>query len=476
MDLTSFNEFISDPISLSEDHEAKPLPHVLKDFTYFKITPNEVAYTTSSKWSYSMHNLDIITLPSQSYLSVECSITYNDGTTGNQDHQDMSGTATEDDHFALAGIPSTAGWIGGYTYSINDQKICMQNNDLARSLYAVNGGIFSPENRANTFTGMADPGEILFDQIYKDNGCIELIVPLKYVIPFFRQDKALWGVKQQLEITKANLADIFYRKLKVNSTAVLNNYTIDSFTINSAVWYMPFVKVSDPLFSELVPKYYNNTISRYWLDNESFLSDIYSNTTSHTDLVYRITSKGLNHQPRFLLIHAVAADTSNTTNNTYEPLGFSGKSTAAQNDNQIVFTNLRIRMNGIYVDGGDVWSPSASAVSANNPSPLANQKGYWIQYLEYVKFLGGLNDKDRPSPLPFQEWLKNQVYVIDLVNKVDIDSIFLNSSSSVVIELEFSTLQGSVAANTSFRINATLLYDKLLEIQHSNNTAVIRVN
>ena len=71
-----------------------------------------------------------------------------------------------------------------------------------------------------------------------------------------------------------------------------------------------------------------------------------------------------------------------------------------------------------------------------------------------------------PLRLPFQEWLKNQVYVFDLVNKVDIDSIFLNSSSSVVIELEFSTLQGTVAANSSFRISATILSDKLLEIQH----------
>ena len=220
-----------------------------------------------------MNNLDIITLPSQSYLAVECSITFNDGTTANQAHQDMSGTATADEHFALVGSPSTAGWIGGYTYSINDQKISMTNNDLARTLAAVNAGIFSPENRANKFTGMADGEDILFDQIYKDNGCIELIIPLKYVIPFFRQDQALWGVKQQLELTKADLADTFFLHNPKHGTA-LAGYSIDGFTVNSAIWHLPYVKVSDPLYAELLPKMYNTTLSRYWLESENFLSDI----------------------------------------------------------------------------------------------------------------------------------------------------------------------------------------------------------
>ena len=121
MDLTSFNQFIADPVSMHEDNEAKPLPHVLKDFTYFKITPDQVNYTSSTKWSYSMNNLDILTLPSQSYIAVEVSITHNNGTSGNQLHQVMP--ATEEDHFSLVGVPSTAGWIGGFTYSINDQKI-----------------------------------------------------------------------------------------------------------------------------------------------------------------------------------------------------------------------------------------------------------------------------------------------------------------------------------------------------------------
>jgi len=80
------------------------------------------------------------------------------------------------------------------------------------------------------------------------------------------------------------------------------------------------------------------------------------------------------------------------------------------------------------------------------------------------------------SPLSFNEWVKSQVYIIDLINTVDTEQIFKNANNTVIIEIEFSTKKGSIDTTSTFRMVATLLHDREIEISHSNNTARIISN
>ena len=100
---------------------------------------------------------------------------------------------------------------------------------------------------------------------------------------------------------------------------------------------------------------------------------------------------------------------------------------------------LRIKLNGIYIDSGDVLeftnvSAGTSDVAANNP--YANHKGYHRAYDEYCKFFGQYYSK-RDSVKSFDDWLKSQLYVFDL-NNIDSEQIFASSGNSLIIEIEYS--------------------------------------
>ena len=132
----------------------EPAPHVLKAKSYFKIKPNEANYKDISTISFTNQNLDLITVPSDSYLYMTCSIeTINNGLTkdfkddtnvvlpgviqsnGNDagvDFPTLEISNKPSRYWRTQSVPATAGFINGFTYKINDTTIDTVNNDLAR--------------------------------------------------------------------------------------------------------------------------------------------------------------------------------------------------------------------------------------------------------------------------------------------------------------------------------------------------------
>jgi len=95
-------------------------------------------------------------------------------------------------------------------------------------------------------------------------------------------------------------------------------------------------------------------------------------------------------------------------------------------------------------------------------------------YEEYCRFFGQYYD-DRSTVKSFNQWLAEQLYVFDLKN-IDAESIFSNSGNALIVEIEYSTFRGtSVVANT-IKLIANIMYDKQLNITHSDNKATLTIS
>jgi hypothetical protein len=490
MDEKSFLKYYATQL---QNKTEEPLPHVLKSQEYFRIKPSEIGYKTLDKVSFVNHNLDIITNPSDSYLYLTVGVKTKVSTgsvdinldadpnmvkPGGYEKTDVDPADLEIDviperYWKTMSIPASAGFIFGYCYKINDTVIDVCNNDCSKGLCAVNSGVFAPQHKSEQHTGLSEPEKFLMYQSHKKAGFMEFLVPLKYVIPFMEANQTLWGVKQSLDITKASVLDMFAYH---NPSYATMTGSVTEFNISSMEWLLPYVKVENVTQSEIFDSMYNNVIKRYWLGRETFVSSQFKNTQPNTNEIYRIASKGLNNQPRWLLINAVEGAPSDALNNTSEPLGFVDAGNDSGDMNNFCLTKLRIKCNGIYIDAGVPMEMSSISVSLDTDEPYKSHKGYWEPYHKYCKYHGQLHNSEVLSPLSFNDWVKSQVYIIDLMNTVDTEQIFKNANNTIVIEIEFSTNTGSVTADTSFRMVATLLHDREVEISHSNNTARIISN
>ena len=67
---------------------------------------------------------------------------------------------------------------------------------------------------------------------------MEFLCPLNYVIPFFKANQSLFGVKQTLEINKASIKDTF----AYHNPGFVTGFVHDDITeldIKSCEWYLP---------------------------------------------------------------------------------------------------------------------------------------------------------------------------------------------------------------------------------------------
>jgi hypothetical protein len=170
-------------------------------------------------------------------------------------------------------------------------------------------------------------------------------------------------------------------------------------------------------------------------------------------------------------------------------MGFGGDGTqaaiAAATDvqNSLRMKKIRVRLNGIYIDGGDVKefeNVGAAAVAAEEApgtaatSPWKNHLGYLESYEEYCRFFGQYYD-ERSSVKSFNQWLAEQLYVFDLTN-IDAESIFSNSGNALIVEVEFSTYNGTSTDGSTIKFIANIMYDKQLNITHSDNKATLTIS
>ena len=135
----------------------------------------------------------------------------------------------------------------------------------------------------------------------------------------------------------------------------------------------------------------------------------------------------------------------------------------------------------VYIDGGDVkeFSNVNATATPNDAgtdatSAWLNHKGYMESYEEYCRFFGQYYD-ERISVKSFNQWLAEQLYVFDLTN-IDAESIFSNSGNALIVEVEFSTYVGTSTANSSIKFIANIMYDKQLNITHSDNKATLTIS
>ena len=312
MNEEAFSRYYASALQVTTDSAP---PHILKAQEYFKIKPNEVGYQTLDKFSFTNQKLDIISLPSDSYLYLKVGIKHGVGATaieinesvdmvyqanatiGGADHANATSVKTPDRYWQTESVPASAAFIGGFTYKINVTTIDTQNSETALGLNAVNSGVFSPGNRADIITGMTEPDKYLMYQAHKKAGYMEWVVPLKYVIPFFKANQTLWGVKQTLEINKATLQDTF-AYYNPSFASGLSPKDISSLEIKSCEWYLPYIRIENETQSENYDSMYNNKITRYWLGREVFVSTAMPNTQDNINEIYRVASRGVNHQPR----------------------------------------------------------------------------------------------------------------------------------------------------------------------------------
>ena len=470
MDIETFAEYYMKPISM--DEEQAPLPQIFKDISVLKITPEENIQASRKTYTFINKNLDIITVPHEAYLYVITNNTF--------------ASETDASNRSTISIPSTTGLIDGFDFMINDTTVCTQNNSLPSTLYAVNNGLYAGETRQLDHIGLSDPNKSPLNiqkQKYKSGGC-EWIIPLKFFVPFLKDNKVLWGVKQTLKITKADIANILYKTDDGSNGGAAEKVEISSIELR-----MPYVKLENQKQIALWNQMYNTSINRYWLDVDQFWSSPVKNDVGQSNSTFRVATKGLNSKPRYLLLHAVNDNGTNVEK--HKPMGFGTDDGTKYQDNfnTIRFKKLRVKINGIYIDNGDVMEffsadagggndvSSATASATVKPSvpetssPWVNYREYARSYDDYCKFFGQYYSK-RASVKSFTQWLSEQLFVFDL-NNIDNEQIFQNSGNALIIEIEYSTYKGSSDTTHTFKLVANVLYDKQMLINHSENKAVI---
>ena len=455
MDIKTFEDYYLEPISISSENKERPLPQIFKDVAELQISPDEQITDTRKKYTFTNKNLDIITIPHEAYLYITA------------EHKMNSGSDAKMLKLNTISIPSSAGLIDSYDYMINDTTISTQNNFLASTLYAVNNGLYAESSKYLEHIGLSNPeiGPIYLQAKKYGTPNQEWIIPLKLFIPFLKDNKILWGVKQTLKITLSAFEKILYKiSTKANSDATIK--------IESLELRMPYVKLENEKQLALWNSMYSNTIERYWLDVDQFWSSPVSNTVAQSNGTFRVATKGLHSKPRYLLLHAVDGDGTNLEQ--HRPMGFNtGYGTVAFDvaKNSIRFKKLRIKLNGIYIDNGDVMEFLCGDAATD---PYTVHREYLRAYDEYSKFFGQYYSKEA-SVKSFNEWLVEQLYVFDL-NNIDNEAIFQNAGNALIIEIEYSTYSGTTTSSKTFKLVANVLYDKQITINHNENKAVITVS
>ena len=468
MNTEEFVKYYVDPLN---HLPGAPPPQLFKDLSVLKITPEEGAYDANrTTYTFINKNLDIITMPSEAYLYVTAT--------------HATGEANEAATMRVnsVSIPSSAGLVEGFDYLINDTSICTRNNSLAKTLYATNHGVSAPEHRSLHHIGLGNydtgPFNQQIDKIGQA-GKSEWKIPLKYIIPFLKENKILWGVKQTLKITRAQLDEVLYL---TNGDTVNGGTTV---SLTSLELRMPYVKLEAETQLTQMQNMYNKTIDRYWLDVDQFWSSVEDNKVKITNNTFRVATKGLNSRPRWLLLHAIDASAGIANDAKHMPMGFGLNLTAGRTGkdtkNTIRFEKIRVKVNGMYIDNGDVLEmsnvPSGNGavgdVCAAGNDPWRNHMGYMRPYEDYCRFFGQYSN-ERPHRRSFNAWLQQQVYVFDL-NNIDTEQIFQNSGSAMILEIEYSTQAGAgtQAGVSPIKLVANVLYDKRLAITHSENKATL---
>ena len=492
MDIKTFEDYYLEPISISSENKERPLPQIFKDVAELQISPDEQITDTRKKYTFTNKNLDIITIPHESYLYITA------------EHKYTNGNASRMLRLNTISIPSSAGLIDSYDYMINDTTISTQNNSLASTLYAVNNGLYAQSSKYLEHIGLSNPeiGPIYLQAKKYGTPNQEWIIPLKLFIPFLKDNKILWGVKQTLKITRADIANVLYT---LDASTMPASFAVN---IKNIELRMPYVKLENEKQKELWSSMYSKSVDRYWLDVDQFWSDTLDNTTAHTNETFKVATKGLNSKPRYLLLHAVEGTGNNLEKN--KPMGFGNTNLEEYDDmdNTIRFKKLRVKLNGIYIDNGNLLEficvdaknqtkPADAADVADltldpttslpvpgakvpdpdksdkDNSPYRKYRDILSAYDDYCKFFGQYYSR-RDSVKSFAQWLEEQLFVFDLTN-IDGEQIFQNSGNALIIEIEYSTYKGvsTSATNKTFKLVANVLYDKQLSIMHSDNKAVL---
>jgi len=470
MEEQAFAKYYIDPISLGAEDQAAPMPHLYKQMSTLRIQPEEGAYNPLRRtYTFINKNLDIITNPCEAYLY--CRVQQ----VGTRTPQGVPLANT-------IGIPSNAGIIHGFSWDINDTTITSINDNLASTLYAVHSGVYAASTTQLDHIGWTKDKGFLTENVLKENGAIEIKIPLKSFVPALKDNKTMWGVKTSLKIIFPNdFDDITYR---LDGTV---NPAGTGFELTSVELRMPYVKLENQKQLQLWSQMYSNTINKYWLDVDQYFSQNINNNNNTENENFRVAVKGLNSRPRWLLLHAVDTTVDARNDAKHKPMGFGGDGTRASiaaitnEDNSIRFKKLRIKLNGIYIDGGDVkefLNVNATAVADDPGAPAEqawlNHQGYMESYEEYCRFFGQYYD-DRSTVKSFNQWLAEQLYVFDLTN-IDAESIFSNSGNALIVEVEFSTFRGTSVVGTTIKLIANIMYDKQLNITHSDNKATLTIS
>ena len=467
MDSKTFAKYYIEPISLGAEDQDAPMPHLYKQTVTLRIQPEEGSYVTNRKtYTFINKNLDIITNPSETYLYCTATVS-----------ADLLGRVG---NVNTIGVPSSTGIIEGFSWDINDTTVCTQNNNLASTLYAVHNAVYTPDTTKLDHIGWTQNKGFLTEHYYKQPSKIEIKIPLKSFVPVLQDNKTMWGVKTQLKIIFPN--DLQDKLYAIDGTGIVAE---DTLTLNSIELRMPYVKLENQKQLQLWSQMYSNTINKYWIDVDQYWSSSIDNTRETTNDTFRVSVKGLNSRPRWLLLHA--ADTTAGARNDlkHKPMGFLGDGSIADitnitdQNNSFRLKKVRIRLNGIYIDGGDVKEfqnvdTSVNGVGTDTTTAWDNHMGYMESYEEYCRFFGQYYD-NRDSVQSFNQWLVSQLYVFDLTN-IDAESIFSNSGNALIIEVEYSTYQGCNTANTSFKLIANVMYDKQMTITHSDNKATLTIS
>lgn len=473
MDINAYQKLYAEVLNF-EEKEA--LPELYKSRALLQISPDESDFSTRTTMTFSQKNLDIHALYSQSYIYMTCSVQI----TSNLVAKDLSTITTgayssEEDHFAMTSCPSSAGVFQGYQYQINDIDVDSVNNNLQSQLYVLNSGIFAEDNKLELFTGLAKPENgPMWYQRKKTDKSIELYIPLKYVVPFLKNESISWGLKHSIVLQRATLAQQFFRH-NPSFAALLNSGDgVTSFEITKARWMVPYVRLQSDKLLSLTNKLYNSTISYYYLACDQYFSSPLDNASALTNETIRITSKNVNSRPKWLLVSAVDASAPTVVNNTSVPLGFTNATTDAGNQNNFVPKSLRVRLNGLYIDQGDILEFTNKDIAVATDDPNVGHKGMFRAYEFYCQYYNKFDSKE-VAPKTFEDWLREQIYVFDLTN-IDSESIFSNSSNTIIIELEVSTYKGSATASSKIKMCMQVLYDRKLAINHSANTSVLQMS
>eukprot|EP00961_Rhodomonas_salina_P283649 3833693-Rhodomonas_salina.2 len=454
MDIEAFSKYYVDPVSLDAEDNNTALPHVFKQMSILKIGPDETdaKENTRNVITFNNKNLDIINDPANSYLYIKVGFKVTDNAgTANQDLYDVPEHQNSVDTVHLR--------RQGFSFTFNGDATPANStvDDIT-----INGTTITPTFNYDSVTPANSTVSFTYSYTLPDGKVVS-----KTYSPTFNHDSGTF--------TNSTISDI---DVEYPETVGIGHWEPVGLP-STANWIAGY----DYKWNDTTMDNQNNSLSaslyainlgkytKYHEQEKHYgLVENYSPIEDKSGEVWRISTKGLNSRPRWLILHAIDGAVATLENDTYYPLGFATTDTV----NQVWFTKLRLKINGIYLDQGTVWESTDIDNVTTTPDGLSKHGGYIPQYENYVKFFNKLHNTKELAPMSFQDWLQKQIYVFDLVNGIDSDQIFANSGNALIIELEYSTKAGSTVGNDfKFKLCANLLHDKRIKISQSENKAVL---